>query len=286
MSLPVLRKIRDLVNAGAAVVGPKPHGHPQPERRSGGVPHHRRPALGHGSRGKGKVYAGQTVAQALAAMQVAPDFEYSKPQPDTNLLFVHRKLPDGEIYWVNNRDNRERESWTPRSACTGKAAEIWHPETGKIEPASYRIADGRTTVPLQPGAGRRGVRGLPQGGRGAVAHACRRAVETALATVEGPWDVSFQPDRGAPAKITLDRLSSWHENPDPGVKYFSGTGTYTKTIQAPADWFKTGAQLVARSGRREEPGGGDGQRQAARHPLEDAVPGGCDRRPEARRQHA
>jgi hypothetical protein len=27
------------------------------------------------------------------------------------------------------------------------------------------------------------------------------------------------------------------------VKYFSGTGTYTKTIQAPADWFKTGAQL-------------------------------------------
>jgi hypothetical protein len=27
------------------------------------------------------------------------------------------------------------------------------------------------------------------------------------------------------------------------VKYFSGTGTYTKTIQAPADWFKTGAKL-------------------------------------------
>jgi len=27
------------------------------------------------------------------------------------------------------------------------------------------------------------------------------------------------------------------------VKYFSGTGTYTKTIQAPADWFKKGAQL-------------------------------------------
>ena len=27
------------------------------------------------------------------------------------------------------------------------------------------------------------------------------------------------------------------------MKYFSGTGTYTKTIQAPADWFKKGAQL-------------------------------------------
>jgi len=28
--------------------------------------------------------------------------------------------------------------------------------------------------------------------------------------------VSFQPDRGAPAKITLDRLSSWSQNSDPG----------------------------------------------------------------------
>jgi hypothetical protein len=27
------------------------------------------------------------------------------------------------------------------------------------------------------------------------------------------------------------------------VKYFSGTGTYTKAIQAPADWFKTGTKL-------------------------------------------
>jgi len=27
------------------------------------------------------------------------------------------------------------------------------------------------------------------------------------------------------------------------VKYFSGIGTYTKTINAPADWFKKGAQL-------------------------------------------
>jgi hypothetical protein len=68
-------------------------------------------------------------------------------------------------------------------------------------------------------------------------------VETQVATVEGPWTVSFQPDRGAPASITLDHLSSWSENADPGVKYFSGTGTYTKTIQAPASWFKKGASV-------------------------------------------
>jgi len=68
-------------------------------------------------------------------------------------------------------------------------------------------------------------------------------VETQLATVDGSWNVSFQPERGAPPSITLDKLSSWSDNQDAGVKYFSGTGTYTKTIQAPADWFKKGAHL-------------------------------------------
>jgi hypothetical protein len=55
--------------------------------------------------------------------------------------------------------------------------------------------------------------------------------------------VAFQPNRGAPAKATLAALASWHENSDAGVKYFSGTGTYSKTVQASADWFKAGGKL-------------------------------------------
>ena len=31
----------------------------------------------------------------------------------------------------------------------GKAPELWHADTGSTEPASYRIANGRTTVPLR-----------------------------------------------------------------------------------------------------------------------------------------
>ncbi len=39
------------------------------------------------------------------------------------------------------------------------------------------------------------------------------------------------------------KLASWSESADAGVKYFSGTATYTTTVEAPADWFKTGAHL-------------------------------------------
>lgn len=65
-----------------------------------------------------------------------------------------------------------------------------------------------------------------------------KPVETLLAKVDGPWNLTFQPDRGAPAAITLNKLISWSDSEDKGVKYFSGTGSYTKTIQAPADWSK------------------------------------------------
>ena len=61
--------------------------------------------------------------------------------------------------------------------------------------------------------------------------------------MDGPWNVSFQADRGAPASITLDKLISWNDSQDAGVKYFSGAGTYTKTIQASEDWFKKGANV-------------------------------------------
>ena len=37
--------------------------------------------------------------------------------------------------------------------------------------------------------------------------------------------------------------ASWSENTDQGIKYFSGTGTYSKKIIAPASWFKKDAQL-------------------------------------------
>jgi hypothetical protein len=245
MPLAVLRKIRDMVNAGAVMAGPKPTESPSLSEDQAEFRKIADELWGQGSDertvGKGKVYAGQTAAQVLASLKVSPDFEYSKSQPDTNLVYAHRKLADVEIYWVNSRNNRA-ETVETTFRVTGKAAELWHADTGKIEPAAYRIADGRTTVllHLEPS--------------GAVFVVFRKAavtpsrtlpspVESPVATIEGPWAVAFQPDRGAPASITLPALSSWSEHSDAGVKYFSGTGTYTKTVEAPADWFKTGAKL-------------------------------------------
>jgi hypothetical protein len=236
MTLAVLRKLRGLVAAGAVVVGPKPIESPS---QTDDPAEFRALADALWGSGKGKIEAGRTLEQALAG--VARDFAFSKPAADTELLFVHRKLPGGDIYWVNNRQARA-ETLDATFRVVGKAAEIWHPDTGLTEAASYRTADGRTTVPLRLEA------------NGAVFVVFRKAaatpvreiktpVETALGTVSGAWEVAFQPNRGAPEKIVLEALGSWHTHADAGVKYFSGTATYTKTIEAPAGWFKRGAKL-------------------------------------------
>jgi len=64
-----------------------------------------------------------------------------------------------------------------------------------------------------------------------------------LATVTGAWNVSFQKDRGAPASATFDKLVSYTENSDAGIKYFSGTATYTNTLTGPAGWFKKDEEI-------------------------------------------
>lgn len=53
----------------------------------------------------------------------------------------------------------------------------------------------------------------------------------------GEWSVTFDPKWGAPAEVELPELMSWTNHPIEGVKYYSGTGTYMRKLEIPADWF-------------------------------------------------
>lgn len=52
-------------------------------------------------------------------------------------------------------------------------------------------------------------------------------------SIEGPWELTFPKNLGAPPRVSLDRLISWTDHPDTGVKYFSGTATYRKRFTLP-----------------------------------------------------
>ncbi len=247
MTLPVLRQLRDFVTQGAVIVGSKPADSPSladdqtefhkiADQLWGKVS-----VSSHSVRrvGKGSVYSGTSADEVLAALSTAQDFTYTKPEADTSLMFVHRKLTDGDIYFVDNRSDRT-ENVDTTFRIDGKAPELWDAATGQSQPISYRIANGRTTVPLH----------LDPWGTTFVVFrkpAAQSSLEVA-ASAEMPipgtadrlnqnWDVIFEAGLGAPVFPTamrFNRLTSWSENANPEVRYFSGTATYTKSIEIPA----------------------------------------------------
>jgi hypothetical protein len=244
MTLPVLRKIRDLVEAGAVVIGAKPDG--TPSLADDAEEHTRianalwRNSTGKTEVGKGLVFGSQSIAAVLTELQVQPDFTYTKSD-DQELLFVHRSRPDADVYFVSNR--RATPAMVDASfRVAGREAEVWRADSGTMTPASYRIDRTRTTVPL---------RMAPYEAyfvvfRKPATHASRNVadpVEASLATIAGDWTVQFAEGLGAPEEILLPSLSSWSKHPNPGVRYFSGTGTYRKTVTAPRAWFKPGQRL-------------------------------------------
>jgi hypothetical protein len=246
MSLPVLRAIHKLVLDGAVIAGGKPVDDPSladdptefkrldDELFGDGTGVHRV--------GKGSVYAGQTPAQAFAALPLARDFDYSGPKGDARLLYVHRRLADGDIYFVDNRSDREATVETT-FRIVGKVPELWRAETAGREAVSFRIAEGRTTVPLhlEPWGT---VFVVFRDSTKELSRTVAGVTQTQIASLEGPWKVDFQPGRGAPASITLQTLGSWTDNTDAGVKYFSGTATYHKTFEVPPSWISGHTQLL------------------------------------------
>ncbi len=59
--------------------------------------------------------------------------------------------------------------------------------------------------------------------------------------VTGPWDVRFNPRWGGPERIVFDELCDWTQRPEPGIRHYSGTATYRKTIELPESY--TGKRL-------------------------------------------
>ncbi len=245
MTLPVLHKIQKLVNDGAIIVGNKPIGTPslsddeQEFKALAGKLWSNENGVN--NIGKGKIYAGYSIGKALTSLNIMPDFQYTKPKDDSKLLYVHRRLGDKDIYWVDSR-NDSVQNVEATFRVSGKEAELWNPVTGNIKEASYSINGGSTKVPLhlEPHGA---VFVVFQNQAKENSRTVPDPMEQQLTTIDGPWDVHFQADRGAPAEASFKTLQAWNKSSNKGIKYFSGTGTYTKTINAKASWFDQGGQI-------------------------------------------
>jgi hypothetical protein len=233
VSLPVLEKMRALVEAGAVLVGERPQGSPSladdPARVKAVLDTLWPGSGGEVTRvGQGRVFAASATGPALQLIGLGPDFTYVRPASDSNVMFIHRRLSDGDIYFLSNRVDRP-ESIVASFRVSGRTPQLWDPATGLSHAASYRMEGDRTevTVPLD----RLGsVFVVFRGPAAEGTHNEPAPTWRTLQTLSGPWPVSFQSGRGAPAGTTFSQLADFKDNADPGIRYFSGIATYTREL--------------------------------------------------------
>jgi hypothetical protein len=246
ISLPVLKKLKELVADGATVIGPKPvkgetlENYPARDAEIASLGDE----LWNGKAGSGRVIAGKSARETLLADGVPPDCEcVSKPDSQRLADFdcIHRHIDGAEIYFISNRATNSAADTTIAFRASGKAPELWNPVTGEHKFAdAYEEKDGRTFVPLvfAPCGSWFVVFREPDSAHPAVTKSNGETFSP-LSQISGAWTVHFDPKWGGPDSVQFDQLDSWTVHAEPGIKYYSGTAAYEKTFVLPESKLKT-----------------------------------------------
>lgn len=259
MTLATLQRLATMVEAGASLIGKKSAS--SPALKDDPVAFK---ALADRLWKSPRVVDSDDVESGMAKLGVTPDFQYTVSHPsmgDAEVLFVHRKLADGDAYWINNRSNKPVHI-NAKFGVFGRNAELWDAVTGARTPlAVFPNMDGKTTTAmlmLQPEDAkfivfRGGTIARVEGASLVLSKEARIGTDGAKNPIlfpapparlmmTGPWTVSFQPGRGAPSSVSMKTLSPLNENANMGIRYFSGIATYKTSFTPPK--VKAGQNLL------------------------------------------
>ncbi len=256
MPLSVVRKLQELVKAGATVIGPKPQrtpgltDFPRSEQQlteiadkvwgtsTNSLPLQR-------SYGKGRVVVGLSIREVLEQAAVPADFAFRSDVVTASLDFIHRRTDDTEIYFVANQRGAALKT-DCEFRVSGKQPELWNPATGEQRALpQFRSQAGRTSVPLEfepYGATfivfRKDIPKLTASKQVSASENFPRL--TQVQEVAGPWRVQFDPQWFYPTNelsgdqvkglVVFEKLSDWNQRPEPAVKYFSGVAVYNNVF--------------------------------------------------------
>jgi hypothetical protein len=179
----------------------------------------------------GDTFKNISIDEALARLYILRDFTGDPGKLD----FIHRTAGKADIYFVRNKTGQPISEACEFRIMNGKP-EFWDPVTAQ----QYVLSDakkvkGKTRVTLQlPPYGscfvvfNPGSRRLPE---------YSRSVAGPSKEIQGPWTLSFPEKWGAPASVELNELISWTDHAVEGIKYFSGTASYSNSFNIPKEWL-------------------------------------------------
>lgn len=233
----ILQKIKELLQAGACVIGPAPKyspslsDYPAADRKVQALASELWGDQTESVRtiGKGRLFMPATSLQpVLEALNVKPDMRVNSGTP---VLFIHRATDEGDIYFISNQ-NETPVDINPSFRVAGKLPELWNPLTAEIRLLpEFTCADGVTTVPVRLEGFESSFIIFRKKGTPAKTTARNYPVKEVLATVSSPWQVDFEKGKRGPEEaVTFPALQDWTESTDPSIRYFSGKAIYTNRI--------------------------------------------------------
>lgn len=153
----------------------------------------------------------------------------SLPSPSDGSLQTREQISD--IYFISNPVDSAFVT-TITIAVADKLPELWLPDTGEQMEISNWQTDGDSTriaLHLDENQSVFVILQKPTTNKG---NAIKSPVltRTDIQTIGGLWTLQFPDGWDAPESVTLDSLIPWNEHHDVGIRYFSGTATYSKTI--------------------------------------------------------
>lgn len=233
----ILQKIKELLQAGACVIGPAPKyspslsDYPAADRKVQALASELWGDQTESVRtiGKGRLFMPATSLQpVLEALNVKPDMRVNFGTP---VLFIHRATDEGDIYFISNQSETPVDI-NPSFRVAGKLPELWNPLTAEIRLLpEFTCADGVTTVPVRLEGFESSFIIFRKKGTPAKTTARNYPVKEVLATVSSPWQVDFEKGKRGPEEaVTFPALQDWTESTDPSIRYFSGKAIYTNRI--------------------------------------------------------
>jgi len=168
----------------------------------------------------------ESTTEILKGMSVYEDFV----SESDNIRFGHRRTEEKDIYFVANRTADSQ-----KTECVFRGsgeAELWDGSAGESRKLQhYVVKDGMTTIALEfePYESFFIVFNRMKSSNSAVNNAVPNFPKyKKIQSIEGSWELSFDPAWGGPESISFDTLKDWTTHEMRGIKYYSGIVTYTK----------------------------------------------------------
>jgi len=182
------------------------------------------------SLGKGHVYWGITLEEALQKEGIHPDIALkSGNEPENKVYFTHRHLPNIDIYFINNHSENVFSDFV--HLRTGrKYAEYWDPVSGECYSIPAVLEGNSLSLRLSLAAKESGF--IIVSDRKKDSLPVKRFItdKEKRFIVSGDWNVYFDPRWGGPGEVVFTQLTDWSKAKEPGIVYYSGTVVYKKNI--------------------------------------------------------